>query len=914
MASLLNGLLRSGLRLFLLAALTVPAAWAAVPAHYVVFEIDATGKAIAVFHRRVTLPEAPAGASAEHLRKARARADNGDELLWVEIRQPSGTRRYRDVIATGDQLRGELHGSPLATGGYEIDSFHFEAERPAFVVRIPVSEAGTVLELAGAGKALIDLDDLERRSDQLALASWARASSEAMVVDKASSANRADFLIMGDGYTAAQRGRFQTDANRLANRFFSLTPYREYRSYTKVTQLFTASAQSGADHPPYVAGCSNSTCCGDVEAQNDPNTNRFVQTAFDATYCTSNIQRLLTVSVSKVFAAASAVPGWDQILVIVNDPTYGGSGGILAVASLSELATEVIQHEVGHSFTGLADEYESAIAGSTRCRENANTCEPNVTDRTQRQQIKWGPWIAASTPVPTPAQQGFANAVGLFEGGRYFSSGQYRPRENCAMRSLGVPFGQVCAQEFVLRLFTGGFGSPANGIDPIEPGSESPRPGTVDAGSEPLTLSADLLEPSAGRQLSVQWRVDGQPIAGATGASFTFAPERAGTYLVELRVDAATPLVHPAMAGDALQSSRSWTVRSDGIRERLTATFEWQGDQAGSTISFLSTSTGEPQSWLWDFGDGTGASGANPTHIFTAPGLYPVRLTVSRDGETASSSRTVQAYATAPGPCSATAANLCLQTTGRFKVEALWRDFAGGTGVAPVVPFASSDSGLLQFFNADNWEVLVKVLDACGLNDRFWLFAAATTDVEYALRVTDTENGSSKTYLNPLGNASPAITDTDAFATCDAAAPVTSGQVALGATAPQTPSQRASTPPGVDCVDDPTRFCLADGRFEISLIWRDFQGNTGVARQTPASSDSSGVMWFFNEENWELLVKVLDGCDLNQRFWVFAAATTNVEYTLRVRDSETGETVEYFNPLGVASPSITDTDALAVCP
>ena len=87
--------------------------------------------------------------------------------------------------------------------------------------------------------------------------------------------------------------------------------------------------------------------------------------------------------------------------------------------------------------------------------------------------------------------------------------------------------------------------------------------------------------------------------------------------------------------------------------------------------------------------------------------------------------------------------------------------------VSPPSPGTSSpDSGLFWFFSPNNWEMLVKVLDGCRSNGHYWVFAAATTNVEYTLRVTDTDNGVSKQYFNPLGQASPAITDTSAFATC----------------------------------------------------------------------------------------------------------------------------------------------------
>ena len=94
-----------------------------------------------------------------------------------------------------------------------------------------------------------------------------------------------------------------------------------------------------------------------------------------------------------------------------------------------------------------------------------------------------------------------------------------------------------------------------------------------------------------------------------------------------------------------------------------------------------------------------------------------------------------------------------------------WRDFQNATGAGQVV-LSSADSGLFWFFQPDNWEMTVKVLDGCGLNSHFWVFASATTDVEYTLRVTDTETGLTKEYTTPLGTAAPAITDTEAFATC----------------------------------------------------------------------------------------------------------------------------------------------------
>ena len=58
------------------------------------------------------------------------------------------------------------------------------------------------------------------------------------------------------------------------------------------------------------------------------------------------------------------------------------------------------------------------------------------------------------------------------------------------------------------------------------------------------------------------------------------------------------------------------------------------------------------------------------------------------------------------------------------------------------------------------------MLDGCAFNDHFWVFAAAATDVEYTLTVTDSTTGDSLTYGNELGMPAPAVVDTTAFATC----------------------------------------------------------------------------------------------------------------------------------------------------
>lgn len=117
-----------------------------------------------------------------------------------------------------------------------------------------------------------------------------------------------------------------------------------------------------------------------------------------------------------------------------------------------------------------------------------------------------------------------------------------------------------------------------------------------------------------------------------------------------------------------------------------------------------------------------------------------------------------------------------------------------------------------------------------------------------------------------------------------------------------------------DCIPSRQRLCLNKGRFAVEATWRDFQDNTGTAQAVPLGSDDSGMLWFFRDNNWEVLVKVIDACSGPGRYWVLGSASTNVEYTLSVTDMSTGQTETYFNPLGNNSAAITDTSSFATCP
>lgn len=115
------------------------------------------------------------------------------------------------------------------------------------------------------------------------------------------------------------------------------------------------------------------------------------------------------------------------------------------------------------------------------------------------------------------------------------------------------------------------------------------------------------------------------------------------------------------------------------------------------------------------------------------------------------------------------------------------------------------------------------------------------------------------------------------------------------------------------CAPNATTLCVLDGRFSISATWRTANGDTGVGQAVPFNADS-GSFWFFSPDNTEVLVKLRDACVAPfDAFWVFAAGLTNVEVTLTVTDTTSGQTRTYTNPLGTAYAPVQDTRAFRTC-
>lgn len=116
------------------------------------------------------------------------------------------------------------------------------------------------------------------------------------------------------------------------------------------------------------------------------------------------------------------------------------------------------------------------------------------------------------------------------------------------------------------------------------------------------------------------------------------------------------------------------------------------------------------------------------------------------------------------------------------------------------------------------------------------------------------------------------------------------------------------------CVPSATVLCLGGGRFSVTVSWRQSGGTTGAGSVVAGSTTDSGLFWFFSATNYEMMIKVLNGCGVNSRYWIFFLATTNVGFTLTVTDTMTLQTKTYTNPPGTVSAVITDTNAFATCP
>lgn len=285
-----------------------------------------------------------------------------------------------------------------------------------------------------------------------------------------------NFVILGDGYTAAEQGEFITDATGLSDYLLSQPPWSNYSNYFNVFAIRVISVQSGAKHPNTSSDCSSAFPQVPVS-----NPDTYLGCSFDS----YGIHRLVVANkVSNVVNVLAAnFPNYDQVLIIANSPYYGGAGGTFATSTADAASPEIAAHEIGHSFAGLADEY---YAGDIYALE-----KPNMTQQNNPSLVKWKNWTGTG-------------GVGVFQhccGGN--SASWYKPHNNCKMQALGQPYCPVCREAIIETIH--------NLVDPVA--AYSPLSSVVSSPEQflPFRLT-ELIKPSP-NTLKTEWQLDGATIA-----------------------------------------------------------------------------------------------------------------------------------------------------------------------------------------------------------------------------------------------------------------------------------------------------------------------------------------------------------------------------------------------------------------
>lgn len=283
--------------------------------------------------------------------------------------------------------------------------------------------------------------------------------------------NRYDIVIIGDGYRATEQTKFDNNVLAVINKLFATEPYKTFKNYFNVHTVFRASKESGADHP-------------------DRSPPIVKDTVYDASYNTGGTGRCLYIkNTSQALRDAALAPAVEgRVIVIVNDSRYGGCAGTFSVTYNGSSMTTVQVHEFGHSFAGLADEYDYPNITYT----GSEPGQKNVTkDSTGR--LKWNKWI------------GF-DGVSAFEGARYYKFGLYRPKSNCIMRALSAPMCPVCKEQTVISAY-----KTVSGIDSPVPAQKNV---SVNPGDK-MNFSFKDIAPASSKT-TIVWKLDGNNLPSTT--------------------------------------------------------------------------------------------------------------------------------------------------------------------------------------------------------------------------------------------------------------------------------------------------------------------------------------------------------------------------------------------------------------
>ncbi len=257
----------------------------------------------------------------------------------------------------------------------------------------------------------------------------------------------------------------------------------------------------------------------------------------------------------------------------------------------------------------------------------------------------------------------------------------------------------------------------------------------------------------------------------------------------------------------------------------------------------------------------------------------------------------------------------------------------------------SKDSAILYFFKRDNAELLIKVLDTCVISPNRWVFAAPVTDLAFNLQVTEAGTGRTWTHRNPRGGVTAAaVSDTAAFSCAESAgAPVAGagapglelvkagfGRLSSAVSWPTASSQTVAAKPdlaglGTSSVPvmppvarraaecDPLPVVTLKGGYVVKMCAETQKGDLTEVFQVKdfgLDSDQSALLYFFQKDNAELLIKVLDTCAFSPNRWVFVAPVTDLGYNL-VIEAPDGRVWTRTNSLGQTAVPAQDNRAFA---
>jgi len=346
------------------------------------------------------------------------------------------------------------------------------------------------------------------------------------IQDTGDDANRFVIVVMGDGYTAQDlaSGSFTAHARNFVDYLKTVSPWNQYHVGMNAYRVDIESNQSGADY----------------EDASPESGGTLKDTYLNGSFWVGGTDRCVYLTgdgTTRAFNAADDLVGvgvWDEILVFVNSTKYGGCAASVAVSSVNSSANEIQTHELGHSFAGLADEYEYGGSAGTCYATAANVdCGNNFPG------VKWDAWVTPGAPIPTPETWENRDLVGAFEGAQYVSTGIYRPMLDCRMRALGVEFCPVCKQAHVLKLF--------DHVAMADRHFPPPGPASLPEANTRLFEAVPLNLPG----MRYQWYLNSAPLAGETNRTLLLhsTDTQLGTSL-QLRIEHVTPLVRSASMSD----------------------------------------------------------------------------------------------------------------------------------------------------------------------------------------------------------------------------------------------------------------------------------------------------------------------------------------------------------------------------